>query len=389
MQIERTCSCKKRIVNEEMSKTVAVLVVLSATAHAAVPAADSVRGAQVFQTQHCIECHAVGGIGARVGPDLGAMADRGFTPEMLAGTLWNHAPAMWSAMTGRNIRITPMDEQAAADLFAFFYSTRFFEKPGDATRGKRLFTSLSCARCHGITESKGTAAKPLAQWTSPADPIAMVEAMWNHAANMREEMARQKITWPRLSGQDVSDVLVYIREFAPAPKNPGVFRTTSGANAQALFQMRCSVCHTSAEQFLGKNLRGQTLTDLAADMWNHGSIMKTNPVRFEPGEMREIVSLVWSQRYLENKGNLERGKRVFAAKKCGECHKGSSRGGVPSLTSRERDFSGITMVSVLWEHGPAMLDRMRERHISWPRFNTREMSDLIAYLEVRDSSDAQ
>jgi len=46
-------------------------------------------------------------------------------------------------------------------------------------------------------------------------------------------------------------------------------------------------------------------------------------------------------------------------------------------------------VSVLWEHGPAMLDRMRERHISWPRFNTREMSDLIAYLEVRDSSDAQ
>ncbi len=101
-----------------------------------------------------------------------------------------------------------MDEQAAADLFAFFYSTRFFEKPGDATRGKRLFTSLACSRCHGMTELTGTAAKPVTQWTATADPVAMVEAMWNHAANMREEMARQKIQWPRLSGQDVSDVLV-------------------------------------------------------------------------------------------------------------------------------------------------------------------------------------
>jgi mono/diheme cytochrome c family protein len=372
-----------------MTRTLTVLLAFSAAAHAALPAADSVRGAQVFQTQHCVECHAVNGVGAKVGPDLGAMADRGFTPDMLASTLWNHAPAMWSAMTGRNIQAAPMDEQAAADLFAFFYSTHFFEKPGDATRGKRLFTSLSCSRCHGITESNLAAAKPVAQWTTPADPIAMIEVMWNHAANMRDEMARQKINWPRLSGQDVSDVLVYIRDLAPAAKNNGIFRTTSGANAQALFQMRCSVCHTSAEQFLSKNLRGETLTDLAADMWNHGPIMKTNPVRFEPGEMREIVSLVWSQRYLENKGNLERGKKVFAAKKCSECHKGSGRGVAPPLTSRERDFSGITMISVLWEHGPAMLDRMRQAHIPWPRFSTREMSDLIAYLEVRDSSDAK
>jgi mono/diheme cytochrome c family protein len=367
----------------------AVIVVLAAAAHAATPAADSVRGAQVFQAQHCNECHALNGVGTGVGPDLGAIADRGFTPDKLASTMWNHAPAMWTAMTGRNLRTTPMDEQAAADLFALFYSARFFEGPGDATRGNRLFTSLSCSRCHGITESKGGAGKPVAQWTSPGDPIAMIEMMWNHAANMRDEMARQKIDWPRLSGQNVSDLLVYIRDLTPAPKSTGVFRTTSGTGAQALFQMRCSVCHTSAEQFLGKNLHGQTLTDLAADMWNHGSFMKTNPVRFAPGEMREIVSLVWSQRYLENKGNLERGKKVFVAKKCSECHKGSGSGVAPPLTTRERDFSGITMISVLWEHGPAMLDRMREKNIPWPRFSTREMSDLIAYLEVRDSSDAR
>jgi hypothetical protein len=64
-------------------------------------------------------------------------------------------------------------------------------------------------------------------------------------------------------------------------------------------------------------------------------------------------------------------------------------GAVPSLTTRTRDFFGITMVSVLWEHGPTMLTRMREQNIPWPQFDTREMADLIAYLEVRDSSDAR
>ena len=59
---------------------------------------------------------------------------------------------------------------------------------------------------------------------------------------------------------------------------------------------------------------------------------------------------------------------------------------------RDLDFlnsSGITMLSVLWEHGPTMLSRMKEKQVQWPRFETREMSDLIAYLNVRDSRDAR
>ena len=40
----------------------------------------------------------------------------------------------------------------AADLFAYFYSARFFEKPGDAARGKRAFAVRGCSNCHGLTE---------------------------------------------------------------------------------------------------------------------------------------------------------------------------------------------------------------------------------------------
>jgi mono/diheme cytochrome c family protein len=373
-----------------MTRTLTVLLALSAAAaYGAVPAADSVRGAQLFQSQHCVECHALNGVGPKVGPDLGRIVDRGFTPDMLAGTMWNHAPAMWNAMLQRNIQVERMDVQAAADLYAFFYATRFFEEPGDAARGKRLFTELSCGNCHGITESKVAAAKPVSQWVLAGDPIAMMETMWDHAANMRDEMARQKVKWPKLTGQDISDVLVYARGLPPASKSMGVFQTTSDANAPALFMEKgCTVCHNSPEQFLSKNLRGQTLTDLAADMWNHGPIMKSAAVQFAPGEMRTIVSYVWSQRYLENKGNLERGKKIFAAKKCGVCHNDPASG-APALTSRDKDYSGITMLSVLWEHGPTMLSRMKEKQVQWPRFETREMSDLIAYLNVRDSRDAR
>ena len=53
--------------------------------------------------------------------------------------MWNHAPAMWAAMRARERQAGDLNEQAAGDLFAYFYSARFFEKPGDAARGKRLF----------------------------------------------------------------------------------------------------------------------------------------------------------------------------------------------------------------------------------------------------------
>ena len=52
-------------------------------------------------------------------------------------------------------------------------------------------------------------------------------------------------------------------------------------------------------------------------------------------------------------------------------------------TDRRRPFAGysdITMVSILWEHGPQMLDMMNQRKIEWPRFTAPEMADLIAYL---------
>ena len=41
------------------------------------------------------------------------------------------------------------------------------------------------------------------------------------------------------------------------------------------------------------------------------------------------------------------------------------------------------MFSALTRHGPAMLDKMRDKHLAWPHFSADEMSSLIAYLNTR------
>src|SRR5271157_6202078 len=138
-----------------MKRRIALLLATSIATSIAAPAADyladSVRGHQLFETLSCVQCHSVNGSGGSLGPDLGKIVDRGFTPASLAATMWNHAPAMWTAMREKGIRAGDMNGQAAADLFAYFYSARFFELPGDAGRGKRAFEARGCSNCHGLT----------------------------------------------------------------------------------------------------------------------------------------------------------------------------------------------------------------------------------------------
>ncbi len=368
-------------------------VLLTAVAlPAATPATDSTRGAQVFADVSCSQCHRIGGNAAAaektIGPDLGRIIDRGFTPSLLASTMWNHAPTMWAAMDARKIAVKPMDDQAAADLFAFFYSKRFFENPGDAGRGKQLFTSRSCSACHGLTETKISGVQLVSHWTSLNDPIGMIEQMWNHASTMHDLMAVKNIKWPRLSGQDVADLIVYLRNIPANPPEPGVFRTASPASGEKLFETKgCLGCHTSPETFLSAGLAGQTLTDVAADMWNHGIAMSSAGVRFQPGEMRDVASFIWTRRLLDNGGDAVRGKKVFAARNCSTCHDDASSG-APALAGT-KDFTGISIIAALWRHGPSMLSLMQQKHLAWPRFSEKEMSDVIAYLNTREAGSAK
>jgi mono/diheme cytochrome c family protein len=363
-----------------------VPVALALAAHAQSPPfqADSSRGARLFGELSCSKCHNVNGRGGDAAPDLGRIADRGFTPAALAATMWNHAPAMWSAMSARSVHAGDVDEQAAADLFAYFYSNRFFEKPGDGARGKRVFETRGCARCHGLTREMQPGIEPVSRWHSLNHPFALGEAMWNHMRPMLSSAGAKRVEWPELSGQDLSDLLVYLRNLPTSRASTPNFETTLGETGRALFHDKgCVSCHGSETALAGR-IRGRTMTDIAAEMWDHGprlAALAAPPAVFQTGEMRELLSYIWAQQFFEDARNPAQGRHVFVSKKCADCHE-KAASDAPNLASGARHFSGPAMIAALWRHGPAMLVRMRSSGIPWPRLSAAEMSALIAYLNL-------
>jgi mono/diheme cytochrome c family protein len=362
-----------------MIRFLPILLASAAGAQDATLVMDSARGERLFETLSCIRCHSVNGKGGHIAADLGRRIDRNFTPAALAATMWNHAPTMWASMRELGIHAGDLDAQAAADLFAYFYSARFFEKPGDAGRGRRLFTERACAQCHGLTGPVQQGIIPISEWGALADPVVLTAAMWNHAPNMFAEFKLKKIPWPRLSGQDLSDLLVYLRNLPSTREKSGVFETSPADNGEALFKSKgCAGCHNSGSSLIPK-IKGQTLTEIAAEMWDHAPRMHATPAHFDPGEMRDLLSYLWARQFFEDSGDAGHGKRIFAAKRCAGCHDDASSG-APKLAAGS--YTGATIVSALWHHGPSMLDQMKSKGIPWPRFDAREMSDLIAGLNA-------
>jgi mono/diheme cytochrome c family protein len=355
-----------------------LLVALTAYA-AAIEAGDARRGEQLFHTEQCIQCHRVNGEGGVIATDLARRVDRDFTPTVMASLMWNHAPEMWDAMKKQGIVKGTLPPESAADLFAFFISKRYFEKTGDAARGKQLFSSKHCAVCHGLTTSNAAGAPPVSEWDSLGDPIILVQQMWNHGTQMQKALAENKIARPELSAQELTDMLVYLQHLPQTRNLATNFSFTDSESGEALFQSKgCAGCHTGSLA-LETRLKNQTLTAIAADMWNHQPRMKNPPPVLSQEEMRRLVAYLWGRQYFRGSGNAERGKKVFADKSCYICH-GNRMSGAPSLAKGKDSYSDISMVSALWQHGPRMAELMKERKLAWPRFTAAEMSDLIAYL---------
>src|SRR6185369_3585384 len=127
---------------------------------------------------------SVKGRGSNLALDLARRVDRDYTPTVMATLMWNHAPQMWAAMKKQGVSKGSMSTEAAADLFAYFVSARYFERPGDAGRGKLAFSAKHCAECHGVTASIAAGAPPVAKWESLGDPIILAQQMWNHGPKM-------------------------------------------------------------------------------------------------------------------------------------------------------------------------------------------------------------
>lgn len=340
--------------------------------------ADARRGQELFASDNCVLCHSINDKGGADGPDLGKRHGRDFTPSNLASLMWNHAPKMWEDMAERNIRRPSLSRRDAEDLFAYLYSVRYFDKPGDSGRGRQVFETKRCAECHGLAEAKpDSQAKAVAEWTSSDDPVLLFAEMWAHASAMQASCDRRRITWPGLTGQNLVDLVAYLRRVPHARLAHSELMVLDSHIGALLFAEKgCAACHTEARSL--KSPHGfRTLADVAAAMWNQAAKMATAKPT-EPGEMRQIVACVWERQFSDSGGNAEQGHQVFETKGCAACHGGVSPS-IPKLPDG-RQWSAFSMIEALWQHGPQMLRRMTAQSGKWPTLSDREMADVVAYL---------
>ncbi len=288
-------------------------------------------------------------------------------------------------MARRKFPVPRLSPREVSDLYAYFYSLRYFDPPGDAARGKDVFMKKSCFRCHALAGAPSALASaigpPVSQWPSLGDPLLWTQNMWNHGAGMGEELRQKGIDWPRFSVQEMVDLLVYLQNLpAGQPPEPtlGLGRVSAGED---VFKHRhCSSCHTlggDADEkihLLEGSRPKTTLTELAVSMWNHRPDMARRARKLgmemeslQDEEMAELVAYLFARHYFETEGNRRRGKRLFASKGCGSCH-GRADSPAPSLRRSGRAFLPLGLAAAVWRHGPAMLEEMKRRGID-PHFS--------------------
>ena len=96
-------------------------------------------------------------------------------------------------------------------------------------------------------------------------------------------------------------------------------------------------------------------------------------------EMRQILTYVWASQFFEPPGDSSNGRNLFVSYNCAACHENAL---VPSpkLPSYGKRYSVVSMIPVLWKHGPVMLQRIQQKNLPWPHFQKNDIADLAAYL---------
>lgn len=366
-------------------------------------------GLKIFAEKNCIRCHSIQGEGGRSAPDLARSPVFYASASQLVGEMWNHAPRMWEKMRMEHLPAPRFEAAEMTDLFAFLFSIRSFDDPGDPELGRQVLTGKGCNRCHSIQSRNGPTAPgigpDLRRWAGYRNAVQWAQAMWNHSPEMKQAMASRGIAWPQFQGNDMVNLIAYVRSQSPQPSGHVYLRPADPRLGKLLFQSKgCFQCHGFPGQpglhpnvgpRLGRRKMPRTVSQFAGLMWNHAPRMAekmaargVNPPRFSNTEMADLISYLFSARYFEQAGVASVGRQVFESKGCASCHglQPGAAGVGPDLSRWRGEISSTRLAAALWNHGPTMLERMEQVKIEWPTFRQEEMENLMAFLESQGQS---
>ncbi len=268
----------------EMSNVIAFLFTLQYYDELGDPKA----GEALYATKGCVQCHEVGGRGGRVGPGLDFLK-RANSPVLVAAAMWNHGPEMAEAMKEKGIPRPTFQGKEMLDLIAYIVRAAKDGSgetaqvvPGAPERGQKLFSEKRCTVCHRVGGRGGAVGPDLGRRGHHVSLTQFAALMWNHGPTMWTRMKERGIQVPRLTGQEMADVVAYLYV------SHYFDQTASASRGQQLIQSKaCLTCHSVRGK--GGKIGADFATSkfvaspagLIAGMWNHSRYMEAQAQKQE------------------------------------------------------------------------------------------------------------
>ncbi len=192
------------------------------------------RGEDIFKQKKCNTCHAVWGEGGRQSSDLGRRELRLSLIE-IAGKIWSHSGHMLQEMKRIGLPFPIFSAREMADIISYLYFIQFYDEKGDPKEGKKLFREKVCVFCHALEGEGENVGPDLGESEAHFSPIFLASAMWNHAVVMEDMLAEKDLAWPRFSGNEMRDLVSYIKEATEISREEKRRKAIAPSKAKVLF----------------------------------------------------------------------------------------------------------------------------------------------------------
>jgi mono/diheme cytochrome c family protein len=166
---------------------------------------------------------------------------------------------------------------------------------------------------------------------------------------------------------------------------------------KALFQgLNCIVCHSvngvggQRAPDLGQGRdRGFSPYNLAALMWNHAPVMWSEMARqgvarptLDEQQAADLFVFFYSASYFEAPGSIRRGRQLYRARRCGQCHGIESpvRAGIRPVAEWDSLWDPITLAQQMWNHSRDMARALDRSQVPNPLLSAQELTDLRAWV---------
>lgn len=148
------------------------------------------------------------------------------------------------------------------------------EAPENMERGRTVFTSKDCSRCHVPRGQQGVG-PALEELQQRQGILELTGRLWNHAPAMFEMLKREGLEWPQITVDEMADLMVYLQAGPLWDPIPNLF-----AGQVILVRKGCLKCHRlrgeggSVGTELTKYHRGyESPIVWATTVWNHSPRM--------------------------------------------------------------------------------------------------------------------